>query len=121
MIFIPKLVLCTIIFGLKRCLTNVKEYINIQGDLGVIMNLTKFVMQPSLHLHPFCGFKKIYFNFIKHSVVNIPDLTFVKFNQNHYVEISTKIQTKTMWVCIVGCITNYGRAIITRESPCTRK
>jgi hypothetical protein len=66
------------------------------------MNLTKFVMQPSLHLHPFCGFKKIYFNFIKHSVVNIPDLTFVKFNQNHYVEISKKYKIKLkLWLYVL--------------------
>jgi hypothetical protein len=36
-------------------------------DSRVIMSLTKFVMQPTLHLHRLCGFKKIYFNFIKHS------------------------------------------------------
>jgi hypothetical protein len=47
-------------------------------------------MQPTLHLHRLCGFKKIYFNFIQHSVVNMPDLTFVKFNQNHYVEYINK-------------------------------
>jgi hypothetical protein len=32
--------------------------------------------------------KKIYFNFIKH--VNVPGITFVKFNQNHYMGIINK-------------------------------
>jgi hypothetical protein len=32
----------------------------VQGDSRVIMSLTKFVMQPTLHLHRLCGFKKKY-------------------------------------------------------------
>jgi hypothetical protein len=42
----------------------------------------------------------------------MPDITFVKFNQNH-VELCSSWGT-----CIVGCITNCVRLIITRESPC---
>jgi hypothetical protein len=34
---------------------------------------------------PIMWIKKNYFNFIKDKV-NMPDITFVKFNQNHYVE-----------------------------------
>jgi hypothetical protein len=47
------------------------------------MSLTKFVMQPTLHLHLLCGLKK-----------------------------------KQWGTCIVGCITNFVRLMITRESPC---
>jgi hypothetical protein len=40
----------------------------VQGDSRVIMSLTKFVMQPTLHLHRLCGFKKIYFNLVRHNM-----------------------------------------------------
>jgi hypothetical protein len=30
----------------------------IQGDSRVLMSLTKFAMQPTLHLHQLCRFKK---------------------------------------------------------------
>jgi hypothetical protein len=43
-----------------------KTHIRIQGDSLVIMNLTKIVMQPTLHLDRLCGFKK-YVNFTQHS------------------------------------------------------
>jgi hypothetical protein len=33
---------------------------SIQGDSRVIMSLTKFVMQPTLHLHLLCGFVEKY-------------------------------------------------------------
>jgi hypothetical protein len=48
------------------------------------MNLTKFVMQPTLHLHRLWGFKK--YILILYNTVNMPDITFVKFNENHYME-----------------------------------
>jgi hypothetical protein len=55
--------------------------------------------------------------FILYNIVNIPDITFVKFSQNHYM-LSIKTQNKKIWgTCIVGCITNIVRLIITRESP----
>jgi hypothetical protein len=48
----------------------------------------------------------------------MPGITFVKFNQNHYVELLIKTQTKKLWgTCIVGCITNFIRLISTCESP----
>jgi hypothetical protein len=56
------------------------------------MSLTKFVMQPTLQLHLLCGFKKYIHIFILYNIVNMSD--------------------------IVGCITNFVRLIITRESPC---
>jgi hypothetical protein len=46
----------------------------------------KYVMQPTLHLHLLCGFKKDILILILYNLVNMPDVTFVKFNQNHYVE-----------------------------------
>jgi hypothetical protein len=49
----------------------------------------------------------------------MPDITFFKFNQNHYVESLIKTQTKKLWrTGIVGCITNFVRLISTCESPC---
>jgi hypothetical protein len=43
----------------------------------------------------------------------MPDITFVKFSQNHYVGLSIKTQTTKLWgTCIVGCITNFVRLII---------
>jgi hypothetical protein len=47
-------------------------------------------------------------------------ITFVKFNQNHYVTIISKNKLKNyiLGICIVGCVTNFVRLIITRESPC---
>jgi hypothetical protein len=59
----------------------------IQGHSRVLMSLTKFAMQPTLHLHQLCIFKKyMYYILILFNIVNMFDITFVKFNQNHYAE-----------------------------------
>jgi hypothetical protein len=48
------------------------KVVSIQGDSRVIMSLTKFLMQPILHLHRLCGFTKYIFIFTY--IVNIPDI-----------------------------------------------
>jgi hypothetical protein len=56
---------------------------HIQGDSRVIMSLTKFVMQPTLHFYGLCEFKKYIFLY---NVVIMSGISFGKFNKNHYVE-----------------------------------
>jgi hypothetical protein len=36
------------------------KVVSIQGDSRVIMSLTKFLMQPILHLHRLCGLENIF-------------------------------------------------------------
>jgi hypothetical protein len=56
--------LFSIIYNIKKTSIYIHYHFKInyiQGDSRVIMSLTKFVMQPTLHVPLLCGFKKYIF------------------------------------------------------------
>jgi hypothetical protein len=52
-------------------------------DSQIIMSLMKFVMQPTLHLHRLCRFKK--YILILYNILNTLVIAFVKLNENYYL------------------------------------